>query len=116
MGLWSYLAPVRTEPIAAPTEEKMAELQAEYLRRFGRLPSNEEKHALWMDAVQQEVLFREGIALGLDAGDPIVKRRVVQKMGFMLAYCDNDGSKNRAFEAQASYAMEFKSPEDEENG
>lgn len=34
--------------------------------------------------VEQEVLYREALALGLDRGDPVVRRRLVQKMSFML--------------------------------
>ena len=32
----------------------------------------------------EEALFREALALGLDRGDPIVRRRLVQKMEFLL--------------------------------
>ncbi|MEM1415378.1 MAG: hypothetical protein AAGH15_10770, partial [Myxococcota bacterium] len=37
--------------------------------------------ARWLD---EEVLLREALALGLDRGDPIVRRRLVQKMEFLL--------------------------------
>lgn len=35
----------------------------------------------WVD---EEVLFREGLALGLDRADPIVRRRIVQQVGFLF--------------------------------
>lgn len=35
--------------------------------------------------IADEVLFREGLALGLDRNDEIIKRRVVQKMDFLAA-------------------------------
>ena len=35
------------------------------------------------DKVRQEILYREGLALGLDRGDTIVKRRLAQKMEFL---------------------------------
>lgn len=35
--------------------------------------------------VAEEVLFREGLALGLDRNDEIIKRRVAQKMDFLAA-------------------------------
>jgi PPIC-type PPIASE domain len=31
--------------------------------------------------VREEVLFREGVAMGLDRDDPVIRRRVLQKMG-----------------------------------
>ena len=33
--------------------------------------------------VREEILYREALALGLDKGDNIVKRRLVQKMEFV---------------------------------
>jgi peptidyl-prolyl cis-trans isomerase C len=35
--------------------------------------------------ISEEVLFREGMALGLDKNDEIIKRRVAQKMDFLAA-------------------------------
>jgi parvulin-like peptidyl-prolyl isomerase len=35
------------------------------------------------DKVRQEILYREGLALGLDRDDTIVKRRLAQKMEFL---------------------------------
>ena len=46
-------------------------------------PTAEEMNHLIEDRVRQEVLYREGLALGLDQGDEIIKRRMVQKMDFL---------------------------------
>ena len=35
------------------------------------------------DKVREEVLYREGLAMGLDKDDTIVKRRMAQKMQFL---------------------------------
>ncbi|MCA1407274.1 peptidyl-prolyl cis-trans isomerase [Ensifer sp. IC3342] len=35
--------------------------------------------------IAEEILFREGLALGLDQNDEIIKRRIVQKMDFLAA-------------------------------
>ena len=35
------------------------------------------------DKIQEEVLYREGLAMGLDKDDTIVKRRMAQKMQFL---------------------------------
>jgi len=58
-------------------------LRQEHLRRQGRLPTVAEEHALVDRYVDTEVMLREALALGLDRGDIIVRRRLVQKMEFL---------------------------------
>ena len=53
----------RTRPLGSPTPEDMR-----------RLIGNK---------VREEILYREALALGLDKGDSIVKRRLAQKMEFL---------------------------------
>ena len=57
--------------------------QQEHLRRQGCLPTAEETKALVDRYVDTEVMLREALALGLDRGDIIVRRRLVQKMEFL---------------------------------
>jgi hypothetical protein len=52
--------------------------------RRGRPPSRAELDEALDRWVTEEVLYREGLSLELDRGDPIVRRRVVQKMRFLL--------------------------------
>lgn len=50
----------------------------------GRPPPNaEQMQSLIELRVREEVLYREALALGLDKGDEIVKRRLAQKMEFL---------------------------------
>lgn len=58
-------------------------LRQDHLRRMGTLPTPEEEAALVQRFVDDEVLYREAIALGLERGDVIVRRRLVQKMEFL---------------------------------
>lgn len=51
--------------------------------QWNREPSAEELGQLMENRVQEEVLYREALALGLDQGDTIVKRRMAQKMQFL---------------------------------
>ena len=46
-------------------------------------PSPEDMRRLIENKVREEILYREALALGLDKGDNIVKRRLVQKMEFV---------------------------------
>lgn len=59
-------------------------LRQEHLRRNGALPTPEEEAALIQRFVDNEILYREAVAQGLDRGDIIVRRRLVQKMEFVL--------------------------------
>ncbi|MCH9684550.1 MAG: peptidyl-prolyl cis-trans isomerase [Deltaproteobacteria bacterium] len=60
-----------------------ARIDAELEQALGRPPTTAEHEqglARWADG---ERLFREGLALGLDQGDPMVRKRVLQKMEFV---------------------------------
>ncbi len=50
----------------------------------GRDPDEAELQTLVDAVVEEEILYRTGRAAGLDKGDPIVRRRVVQKMRYLL--------------------------------
>src|SRR5215470_2157889 len=58
-------------------------LRQEHLRRSGSLPTPAEEAALVDRFIDDEVLYREALALELDRGDIIVRRRLVQKMEFL---------------------------------
>lgn len=66
--------------VAASTVEGIARDQA---ARTGRAPGDAELRDLTDRWVDDEVLYREALRLGLDKGDPIVRRRLVQKMQFL---------------------------------
>lgn len=58
--------------------------RAELQRRNGRAPTEDELREMLQGYVDDEVLYREALALGLERGDPIVRRRLVQKMDLAL--------------------------------
>jgi hypothetical protein len=51
--------------------------------QWHRPPTPQEFQAMVEDKVREEVLYREGIAMGLDKDDTIVKRHMAQKMQFL---------------------------------
>lgn len=59
-------------------------LREEERRALGRAPSPEGLEARVREHVRQEALVRAATELGLDRGDPIVRRRLAQKMEFLL--------------------------------
>ena len=54
-----------------------------YEWQFGRPPTATELSHLVERHIEEEILYREGVAMGLDEGDEIVRRRVVQKLQFL---------------------------------
>ena len=52
-----------------------------YQRAWKRPVTPAELQGLIDSHVREEVLFREGVAMGLDRDDPVIRRRVLQKMG-----------------------------------
>ncbi|MCY4073996.1 MAG: peptidylprolyl isomerase [Acidobacteria bacterium] len=51
---------------------------------MGRAPTAPELDRLLDEAVREEILYREAQRLALDRDDPIVRRRLAQKMTFLL--------------------------------
>jgi len=64
--------------------DALSGLRQDFRRRAGHLPTPEEEQGIVGRYVDDEVLVREGLALGLDRGDIIVRRRLIQKMEFLL--------------------------------
>lgn len=48
-----------------------------------RAPSDEELEQLVRGHIREEVFYREGMALGLDRDDPVIRRRIAQKLEFV---------------------------------
>ena len=65
------------------TDDDIRQLEISWTAQWQRPPTAEEMRNLVEDKVRQEILYREGLALGLDRGDTIVKRRLAQKMEFL---------------------------------
>lgn len=55
-----------------------------YLRQYGQLPAPAELRQLVDLYIRQEICLHEGLRLGLDKGDEIVRRRIIQKYEFLL--------------------------------
>jgi hypothetical protein len=61
------------------TSDDIRQLDAYFESQWHRPPTSGEFAALVETKVQEEVLFRKGMAMGLDKNDTIVKRRIAQK-------------------------------------
>lgn len=58
-------------------------LVAGFERVWQRPPTAAERAGLIETFVREEVLYREGLAMGLDRDDPVIRRRIGQKMAFL---------------------------------
>lgn len=65
------------------TEDDLAQIQVSILAQERPAPTPAEMRSLIEERVREEVLYREALAMGLDQGDEIVKRRMAQKMEFL---------------------------------
>jgi hypothetical protein len=65
------------------TNDDIRQLEISWAARWQRPPTPDEMRNLVEDKVREEILYREGLALGLDRSDTIVKRRLAQKMDFL---------------------------------
>jgi hypothetical protein len=61
-----------------------ASLQAQFERVWQRPPTEQELSGLIDNWVREEVFYREALAMGLDKDDPVVRRRLQQKVEFIL--------------------------------
>ncbi|GAB5488825.1 MAG: peptidylprolyl isomerase [Parasphingorhabdus sp.] len=68
----------------AVSDSVLARLDDSWIRTTGRKPSAEDRNGLIAQYVQEEALAREAQRLGLAEGDEIIKRRLAQKMRFMV--------------------------------
>jgi peptidyl-prolyl cis-trans isomerase C len=86
-GLYS-LAPSGRPTTASSKEirlspDEIAQLTLLYQSQWRRPPTPQELARMVENKVQQEILYREALAMGLDKDDEIVKRRMAQKMQFL---------------------------------
>jgi peptidyl-prolyl cis-trans isomerase C len=71
------------------TQNDLSQLESSWRAQWQRPPSPDEMRSLINEKVKQEILYREGLALGLDQGDEIIKRRMAQKMEFLAEDVSN---------------------------
>lgn len=65
------------------TLDELRQLDLYFQSQWQRQPTPEEFSHLVENEVQEEVLYREALAMGLDKNDEIVRRRMAQKLQFL---------------------------------
>ena len=73
-----------TKPQVVITEGKIKHLAAQFTKTRQREPSKDELQALIDNQIRVDLAFEQGVQMGLVENDGIIKRRVKQKIEFML--------------------------------
>jgi hypothetical protein len=104
-GAERWLAPPASAPIVVDAA-RVERLAALHRLQTGTVPSAAERERLVEGYVREELLYREARRLGLEEGDELVRRRLVQKMDFLnadaAAAAAPDDSVLRAFHRERS--------------
>lgn len=66
------------------TADDLAQLQIAWMAQWQRPPTPDEMRNLLDGKIREEILSREATALGLDKDDTIIRRRLAQKMEFVM--------------------------------
>jgi len=74
------------------TAGEIEQMLATFVGQRLRPPSEEEMKGLISARVQEEVLYREALGMGLDRDDTIVRRRLAQKLEFLMEDLSELGS------------------------
>ncbi len=90
----------------------IAALAGQFQATWSRPPTPVELQGLINSYVQDEILFREGVALGLVKDDPVIKRRVRQKLEVLI---EEEGKSGTPSDAELTAylgmnAAEFRMP------
>jgi hypothetical protein len=80
-------SPDRVVAVSAAEVERLAQ---QGWRASGRAPSPEELEHRIREWVDEEILFREALALGWSRSDPVVQRRLIQNMRFLGDRADGE--------------------------
>ena len=65
------------------SDQELDGLFAAWNSRVGRPPNEQEIYNIVNDYIEEEILYREALRLGLDQNDRIIKRRLAQKISFL---------------------------------
>ncbi len=80
-GFYQLVAPEgRTGREITVTDGTVAMLSQRHALVWQRPPTSSELNALIEAHIREEILYREGVAMGLDQDDPVIRRRVLQKL------------------------------------
>jgi len=84
-------------------------LKASWLKSWRKLPTDQQLDDLINNAINDEIYYREGIRLGLDQNDAVVRNRMIQKMRFLNSEQLSEPSKDDLLALLEQNADKYKS-------
>jgi hypothetical protein len=97
-------APEREEDVIHLTAGEIEQAALIFQKTFQRPPTETELEGLIEDRIREEIYYREALAMGLDKGDTVVRRRLRQKVDFLFS--DLAGLAEPTDEQLAAYLAE----------
>lgn len=87
-GLYALVNPdaMQTEKRIVVDQGRIDSVKGRFQRVWQREPTEKELQGLIDDFVMEEIYYREALAMGIDKNDPVIRRRLRQKMEI---YTDN---------------------------
>ena len=78
-----FLNPPNEDKTIYISNEEVIALINTWNLQVGREPNNDEIRSIIDSLIEEEILYREALRLGLDSEDRIIKRRLAQKISFL---------------------------------
>jgi hypothetical protein len=105
LALFAFFALLNRDEFSPPNEivvdsARVESLRSQFERVWKRPPTAGEMQGLIDNWIREEIMYREGLALGFDQEDPVIRRRVAQKVTFMteaIADAEPDDAELRAW-------------------
>jgi hypothetical protein len=88
--LYAVLNPGGNKDEIRITSAAVADLKAQHQKLWGRAATEAELQGLIDSRIADEILYREGVAMGLDKDDAVIKRRVRQKFDLIAEEEDSE--------------------------
>ncbi len=82
-GVWGDNSGSDSEQIIVGSA-RIGQIKDAWKKQWRREPSEEELKSLIEQFIQEEVLYREALNMGLEKDDSIIRRRLAQKMQFLI--------------------------------
>lgn len=90
--------------------DRIASLDEQFRLVWQRTPTRDEREGLIEQFVREEVLYREGLALGLERDDAVVRRRVGQKVAFLVQKTPQPPTERELQAWLDTHAMQYRRP------
>jgi len=82
-GVFAESVPDRDDKTIVVSAGEIEWMQAAWRKRWNRLPTTQELDGLIQQYVKETILYREALTMGLNQHDPVIRRRLAQKLEFL---------------------------------